>query len=158
MTDSVHIVCPHCQSINRVPLAKVDDHPNCGRCQRPLFSGEPIELRFDATILPRLARPPRPPYARRDPALIQRVVRERYGEFRGCYEDGLRRDVLLTGRVSVRFVIGADGKVSEAESADPELPDVRARQCVRRVFEGLVFPPGDGTVTVTYPIMFSPAG
>lgn len=44
MTDSVHIVCPHCQSINRVPMAKVDDNPNCGRCQRPLFSGEPIEL------------------------------------------------------------------------------------------------------------------
>ena len=44
MTDSVHIVCPHCQSINRVPMAKVDDHPNCGRCQLPLFSGEPIEL------------------------------------------------------------------------------------------------------------------
>jgi thioredoxin 2 len=44
MTDSVHIVCPHCQSINRVPMAKVDDHPNCGRCQRPLFTGEPIEL------------------------------------------------------------------------------------------------------------------
>ncbi len=44
MTDSVHIVCPHCQSINRVPMAKVDDNPNCVRCQRPLFSGEPIEL------------------------------------------------------------------------------------------------------------------
>ena len=44
MTDSVHIVCPHCQSINRVPAAKLDDQPNCGRCQRPLFTGEPIEL------------------------------------------------------------------------------------------------------------------
>ena len=44
MTDSVHIVCPHCQSINRVPTAKMDDHPNCGRCQRPLFTGAPIEL------------------------------------------------------------------------------------------------------------------
>ena len=44
MTDSVHIVCPHCQSINRVPTAKMDDHPNCGRCQHPLFTGEPIEL------------------------------------------------------------------------------------------------------------------
>ncbi|WP_281983914.1 thioredoxin TrxC [Azonexus hydrophilus] len=44
MTDSVHIVCPHCQSINRVPAAKLDDQPNCGRCQRPLFAGEPIEL------------------------------------------------------------------------------------------------------------------
>ncbi|GAB4360125.1 MAG: thioredoxin TrxC [Immundisolibacter sp.] len=44
MNDTVHVVCPHCQSINRVPVAKLDDHPNCGRCRRLLFSGEPIEL------------------------------------------------------------------------------------------------------------------
>ncbi|KAI3606235.1 Thioredoxin 2 [Cupriavidus necator H850] len=44
MSGSVHIVCPHCQSINRVPAAKLNDQPNCGRCQRALFTGEPIEL------------------------------------------------------------------------------------------------------------------
>ena len=44
MSDNIHIVCPHCQSINRVPRNKLDDRPNCGRCQRPLFTGEAIEL------------------------------------------------------------------------------------------------------------------
>lgn len=44
MTDTVHIVCPHCQSINRVPAAKLAGQPNCGRCRRPLFTGEPMEL------------------------------------------------------------------------------------------------------------------
>ena len=44
MSDSLHIVCPHCQSINRVPSSKLTDQPNCGRCQQRLFSGEPIEL------------------------------------------------------------------------------------------------------------------
>lgn len=44
MSDSLHIVCAHCQSINRVPSAKLGEQPNCGRCQRPLFAGEPIEL------------------------------------------------------------------------------------------------------------------
>ncbi len=44
MTDPIHIVCPHCQSINRVPSAKLVDQPRCGRCQRALFAGEPIEL------------------------------------------------------------------------------------------------------------------
>ncbi len=44
MSDSIHIVCPHCLSINRVPAAKLDDKPNCGRCQHALFTGEPIEL------------------------------------------------------------------------------------------------------------------
>ncbi|URI07858.1 thioredoxin TrxC [Aquincola tertiaricarbonis] len=44
MSDSVHIVCPHCQSVNRVPTAKLDDRPNCGRCQHTLFAGGPIDL------------------------------------------------------------------------------------------------------------------
>ena len=44
MSEPLHIVCPHCQSINRVPAAKLADQPNCGRCQQPLFTGEPIEL------------------------------------------------------------------------------------------------------------------
>jgi thioredoxin 2 len=44
MSDTLHIVCPHCQSINRVPAAKLDEQPNCGRCKQPLFTGAPIEL------------------------------------------------------------------------------------------------------------------
>ena len=44
MTDSLHLVCPHCQAINRVPTARLDQQPNCGQCHRPLFSGQPVEL------------------------------------------------------------------------------------------------------------------
>jgi diguanylate cyclase/phosphodiesterase with PAS/PAC sensor(s) len=44
MSDSIHIVCPHCQSINRVPANKLAEKPNCGQCQHPLFTGEPIDL------------------------------------------------------------------------------------------------------------------
>ena len=44
MKNDLHLVCPHCQSINRVPTAKLSEHPNCGRYQQPLFTGEPIEL------------------------------------------------------------------------------------------------------------------
>ncbi|WP_151831067.1 M48 family metalloprotease [Acinetobacter ursingii] len=44
MNNDLHLVCPHCQSINRVPTAKLSEHPNCGRCQQPLFTGEPREL------------------------------------------------------------------------------------------------------------------
>jgi thioredoxin 2 len=47
--------CPHCQSINRVPTAKLSEHPNCGRCQQPLFTGEPIELTGDV-LAPRGAQ------------------------------------------------------------------------------------------------------
>jgi len=38
------IVCPHCHTANRVPAARLEDRPNCGKCGQALFSGHPLEL------------------------------------------------------------------------------------------------------------------
>ncbi len=58
MKNDLHLVCPHCQSINRVPTAKLSEHPNCGRCQQPLFTGEPIEFDHSDVLAPRGAQRP----------------------------------------------------------------------------------------------------
>src|SRR5215467_179053 len=44
MSDTSHIVCPHCQTINRMAAARLQDAPNCGHCHQPLFTGAPLEL------------------------------------------------------------------------------------------------------------------
>jgi|SRR5690348_914382 len=44
MTDLLHIVCPHCQAVNRVPRERSGTAPNCGKCHRPLFEGKPVEV------------------------------------------------------------------------------------------------------------------
>ncbi len=44
MNESLHIVCPHCKTINRVPPARLTQHPKCGKCHDALFTGHPIEL------------------------------------------------------------------------------------------------------------------
>lgn len=44
MTESLHIVCPACDSINRVPKAKLGAGGKCGSCQQPLFNGKPLDL------------------------------------------------------------------------------------------------------------------
>jgi thioredoxin 2 len=44
MSDQIHIVCPHCQGINRIPAARLSDHPKCGKCSQPLFQGRPLEV------------------------------------------------------------------------------------------------------------------
>ncbi|MDR3413639.1 MAG: thioredoxin TrxC [Formivibrio sp.] len=44
MNETLHLVCPHCHAINRVPAAKLEQNPNCGQCHQPLFSGHPVEL------------------------------------------------------------------------------------------------------------------
>jgi thioredoxin 2 len=42
--DPVHIVCPHCDTINRVPRAKLADGGRCGQCRQGLFEGRPTAL------------------------------------------------------------------------------------------------------------------
>jgi hypothetical protein len=92
------------------------------------------------------------------PEVIQRVVRQNFGRFKACYEGGLRGNPSLAGRVAVRFVIGHEGEVSSAQNGGSDLPDAGVVSCVTRAFYGLSFPhPETGIVTVTYPIVFSPA-
>jgi len=44
MSDSLHIVCPHCDAVNRVPAPRLDDEPTCGKCTKQLFTGHPVDL------------------------------------------------------------------------------------------------------------------
>ena len=42
--DSLHLVCPHCAAVNRIPSARLADAPTCGKCKHPLFTATPLEL------------------------------------------------------------------------------------------------------------------
>lgn len=44
MSDASHIVCPHCEVVNRIPSARLGEAAKCGKCHRPLFTGHPVEL------------------------------------------------------------------------------------------------------------------
>ncbi len=92
------------------------------------------------------------------PEVITRIVRQNFGRFRLCYENGLRNNPNLMGRVSVKFVIGRDGAVQTSQDGGSDLPDTGVVSCVVRAFPNLSFPQpeGGGIVTVTYPIIFSP--
>jgi hypothetical protein len=89
--------------------------------------------------------------------VVQRIVRQNFGRFRMCYEQGLTRNPNLQGRVAVRFVIGRDGAVSRVQNAGSDMPDSGVVSCVVSAYYGLSFPaPENGIVTVGYPIMFTP--
>jgi hypothetical protein len=91
------------------------------------------------------------------PEVVQRIVRQNYGRFRMCYERGLTENPNLEGRVSVRFVIGRDGSVSNVSNGGSDLPSSSVVSCVISAYYGLSFPqPEGGIVTVVYPIMFTP--
>ncbi len=44
MGDGLHIVCAHCDSVNRVPRERLTAGGKCGRCKQPLFDGHPVSL------------------------------------------------------------------------------------------------------------------
>ena len=44
MSNPIHIVCPHCNGVNRLPAEKLAAGGRCGKCKKPLFDGQPVEL------------------------------------------------------------------------------------------------------------------
>ena len=44
MSEATHLVCPHCQSVNRIPSERLQDNPSCGKCHQPLYTQQPLEL------------------------------------------------------------------------------------------------------------------
>jgi hypothetical protein len=59
--------------------------------------------------------------------------------------------------VSVRFVIAPDGKVSDAQDSDSNMPDSEVVACVLRAFKTLEFTPSPGgSLTVVYPLALTP--
>jgi thioredoxin 2 len=45
----MQLVCPACGAKNRLPEARLDDGPVCGRCKQPLMAAQPVPL-DDATL------------------------------------------------------------------------------------------------------------
>ena len=44
MSETRHIVCPHCHTTNRVKVADLGKAPDCGSCHQSLFAGHPVAL------------------------------------------------------------------------------------------------------------------
>lgn len=85
---------------------------------------------------------------------IQRVVRRHKPEVRHCYEQGLISRPDLEGRVSVRFIIQPDGRVSTSVTQSQSLGSDRVSECVSSAVYRWGFPQSEGITAVTYPFVF----
>lgn len=41
---TLHVVCPHCNTTNRVRREDLARSPDCGQCHQALFTGKPVPL------------------------------------------------------------------------------------------------------------------
>jgi thioredoxin 2 len=44
MNAALHVVCPHCSAVNRIPEQRLEQKANCGNCHQALFTGHPVAL------------------------------------------------------------------------------------------------------------------
>lgn len=44
MTQPLHVVCPRCDAVNRVPAERLGEEARCGKCRTSLFGGAPLAL------------------------------------------------------------------------------------------------------------------
>jgi hypothetical protein len=91
-----------------------------------------------------------------DKDIIRRIVKEHEAHVRYCYEKSLQTRPGLEGKVTVRWVIAANGHVQVASADESTLHDVDAERCLTQKVRTWVFPAprGGGVVVVNYPFVF----
>jgi hypothetical protein len=90
-----------------------------------------------------------------DKDVIRGVIRASMGDISVCYEQSAAQK-LKTGKVTMKFIINGQGKVTDAKVAKDALNDQGTTGCMAKVLKRLRFPKpkGGGIVIVNYPFVF----
>jgi hypothetical protein len=90
--------------------------------------------------------------------IIRRVARRQVARIRYCYESALQKDATLKGKITMGFTIDSKGLAKDVKVEDATITDASVQSCIIKAFEALTFPePESGTVSVKYPMEFSPS-
>jgi TonB family protein len=86
---------------------------------------------------------------------IAAVIQRHISEVRFCYESGLQKKPNLSGRVSMKFMIGAQGSVTTAQVSNSSLSHPLVENCIRDRLKTWKFPQPQGgvNVKVNYPFV-----
>jgi TonB family protein len=95
-----------------------------------------------------------------DKELIRQVIQRNRSQIRFCYESQLTKYPKLAGKVAVKFVINAEGRVVSSEVAQSTAGNAELESCVAGRVRTWQFPKpkGGGVVIVTYPFIFKASG
>ena len=86
------------------------------------------------------------------------MIKRKMGAVQACYERQLKRNPNLSGRVVLLFVVGADGRVLQAEIAENTMGDREIERCILEQVRRWRFPEPGGSeeAEVSIPFVFVP--
>ena len=89
---------------------------------------------------------------------VSQVVSRRSKAIKNCYEKRLKVNNKLKGKVKIRFTIEQSGRVSKASVAQDTTGDSVVGSCIVSQIKRWRFPkPDGGSVTVSFPFVFTPS-
>jgi hypothetical protein len=90
-----------------------------------------------------------------DPNMVAREVKSHLGNVKECYEQYLKLDPSLAGKLVVHWTISKKGTVSEVDTEENTFGSVQIADCVKEVVSRWQFPPPTGgSVEVSFPFVF----
>ena len=138
--------------------AALPDRVACLRALSPLLR-QALQLPENAALVLHYVDPSKPPEHPVAGFLsgeqISSVISAQQARFASCYQDARAVWPALEGRVTMRFIVAADGTVDTAEVLDSSVGHAAFDCCIASVTAGLVFDrPRGGIVVATYPFTF----
>lgn len=114
-------------------------------------------LLFSAPMLSR-ADGPKPAAGGLDKSVIDEQIKKAIPQLRECYtNESKKAGGQKEGRLVMKFLIGADGGVTEAKAEDSTFQNAEFVDCMAKAVKAITFPPpaGGGVVEVSYPFAFN---
>ena len=97
-----------------------------------------------------------------DKELIRKVIQEHASQIRYCYEQQLAINPRLQGKVSIKWIINADGSASspQVDASATTLDDATVHKCMMDRITSWAFPKpkGGGIAVITYPWILRSSG
>jgi TonB family protein len=93
-----------------------------------------------------------------DSALVVKMIKQRIGAIKACYERELKSNPTLAGKITIQFTIEERGNVSGVKVTDNSMGSDAVGSCVANAIERFRFNPGPsgGSVSFSYPFVFAP--
>lgn len=105
---------------------------------------------------PEAAAAPAQPAPGLSKAQVRAVVERHIGEIQWCFENQLKTEPNLSGRVVLEWIVEPSGDVASVVASESSMPSDPAVTCMTRKATAWKFPePSGGSATVSFPFVFN---